>query len=585
MPQVAEIVLLPVTSVHVLFMCYSSGVVVQSFLQLVLHCLSAYNDELHIARPSQYSLQQHGNSTKLKSPILTIMLEIQKLSSEYWLSPMETDELKGVEEKYSTYLDPLSLAELHSAISFTENPSYVSALKWSIHWGFNNYERIQSQPTIICKVPQLQSLYSWNQNPQFSKHLFIRIYGWGYNSNCGPDDMPSRCQNQFVVAAGQGISLFSLFGTLVTEPIMNSKDKRGMVESFMCMISACVMSNFLWAMELSSEYTMELNYVQTDIKMTIAEKNQWLQCSDSEIKMVFKYSHMGSSGNPPVNGNDTAVNLNLSAKVSLLTEYAVSCTLRNGIMRDKGRLLIGCKDQLKLQLFDSFHKSALGEHSGEKATYQRLKLFYWPGNDMASTHISMGLMEVFFKSQMNNFLDNVFPKTLYDFPHPQGGEDVMTDCPDLTAQEQINNKRAAQQVIKDNVQKAQAETKHLEDDHRSDIKIIVRNMVYLKIQSYRPTSLSTRRSVKLHSNFYAGQAIIPSSAIPLMDSKGTIKVATIAIVNRYLIPTNNVVQWLIQWRNLSEGEATWKRRHLSQKIFFFSILEDKDAKEGALSGS
>ncbi|CAN6333743.1 unnamed protein product [Urochloa humidicola] len=78
--------------------------------------------------------------------------------------------------------------------------------------------------------------------------------------------MPSRCKYQFSVAVGHGyMLLFSLFGTLAIEPIMNSKDKRGVVESFLCMIHACLLSSFVWAMELSSEYMMELYDVKADI--------------------------------------------------------------------------------------------------------------------------------------------------------------------------------------------------------------------------------------------------------------------------------------------------------------------------------
>jgi len=42
-------------------------------------------------------------------------------------------------------------------------------------------------------------------------------------------------------------------------------------------------------------------------------------------------------------------------------------------------VVIGDSGPLKLQLLESFHKSALGGHSGERGTYQRLKLvFHWP---------------------------------------------------------------------------------------------------------------------------------------------------------------------------------------------------------------
>ena len=53
--------------------------------------------------------------------------------------------------------------------------------------------------------------------------------------------------------------------------------------------------------------------------------------------------------------------------------------LQNGILRYKGKVFVGNNGPLRLQLLDNFHKSALGGHSSERATYQRLKLvFYWP---------------------------------------------------------------------------------------------------------------------------------------------------------------------------------------------------------------
>ena len=40
---------------------------------------------------------------------------------------------------------------------------------------------------------------------------------------------------------------------------------------------------------------------------------------------------------------------------------------------------MGNTGTLKQQLLATFHSSALGGHSGERATYQRIKLvFYWP---------------------------------------------------------------------------------------------------------------------------------------------------------------------------------------------------------------
>lgn len=55
-------------------------------------------------------------------------------------------------------------------------------------------------------------------------------------------------------------------------------------------------------------------------------------------------------------------------------------TLTRGILRYKNQILVGTSTDLRTRLQHSFHDSALGVHSGERATYQRAKqLFYWPG--------------------------------------------------------------------------------------------------------------------------------------------------------------------------------------------------------------
>jgi hypothetical protein len=54
-------------------------------------------------------------------------------------------------------------------------------------------------------------------------------------------------------------------------------------------------------------------------------------------------------------------------------------TLTNGILRYKTRIYVGASFELRNQLIDSFHNSALGGHSGERVTYTKLKsLFHWP---------------------------------------------------------------------------------------------------------------------------------------------------------------------------------------------------------------
>lgn len=55
-------------------------------------------------------------------------------------------------------------------------------------------------------------------------------------------------------------------------------------------------------------------------------------------------------------------------------------SLQGGIIRHKGGIYVGNDKALKQRLLTALHSSALGGHSGMKATYQRVKnIFYWPG--------------------------------------------------------------------------------------------------------------------------------------------------------------------------------------------------------------
>ena len=70
----------------------------------------------------------------------------------------------------------------------------------------------------------------------------------------------------------------------------------------------------------------------------------------------------------------------LLQKLLIAADAEKHYTLTAGVLRYKGRILIGNDEDLKHQLIDSLHSSAVGGHSGIVANYQRIKrLFYWPG--------------------------------------------------------------------------------------------------------------------------------------------------------------------------------------------------------------
>lgn len=54
-------------------------------------------------------------------------------------------------------------------------------------------------------------------------------------------------------------------------------------------------------------------------------------------------------------------------------------SIKEGIIRHGSKIYVGASTNMRLSLLENFHQSALGGHSGTKATYQRIKrVFCWP---------------------------------------------------------------------------------------------------------------------------------------------------------------------------------------------------------------
>lgn len=217
----------------------------------------------------------------------------------------------------------------------------------------------------------------------------------------------------------------------------------------------------------------------------------------------------------------------------------------------------------------------------------------------------LSLAEWWYNTSYHTFLNLTPFEALYGFPPLQIAKDIIPDCPGLPVPEQLRNRQVALQTIKDTLTKAQARMKNQANKHRSDREFHVGDMVYLKIQPYRQTSLRTHRCLKLHSKFYGpyrvlarigkaayklllpegcqlhdtfhvsqlkkhvGPSVVPIQELPLVDAKGTIKVAPAELLDRRMIPRNNepVIQWLIKWVNLPEADTTWEDTDFIRKVF------------------
>jgi hypothetical protein len=182
---------------------------------------------------------------------------------------------------------------------------------------------------------------------------------------------------------------------------------------------------------------------------------------------------------------------------------------------------------------------------------------------------------------------------------------VLLDDAEEEAMGMLQRRQLANELIKDNLTKAQERMRKYANKNRKERTFELGDMVYLKIQPYRHTSLSIHRSLKLHSKFYGpyrvlakvgetayklllpegcklhstfhvsqlkkhiGNKVVPSPDLPLVDDVGNVKVFPETILQRRAIPRNNehVAQWLIKWVNLPTTSATWEDATFIQAVF------------------
>ena len=134
------------------------------------------------------------------------------------------------------------------------------------------------------------------------------------------------------------------------------------------------------------------------------------------------------------------------------------------------------------------------------------------------------------------------------------------------------------------------------DKKRSFRTFKVGDQVFLQLQPYIQTSVAPRANHKLAYKYYGpflvtqkvgnaayklqfpphmkihpvfhvsqlkkhiGSKAIPSPNLPMVNEDGTVKTGPVAVLQVRQVPRNNlpVVQWYIQWENLSPAEATWE---------------------------
>jgi hypothetical protein len=196
-------------------------------------------------------------------------------------------------------------------------------------------------------------------------------------------------------------------------------------------------------------------------------------------------------------------------------------------------------------------------------------------------------------------------QALYGYPPPMLSEFSIPIQGDTEAQDFLVVRQQMLTQLKENLSQAQARMKKYADLKRTERKLDIGDMVYIKMQPYRMAAFGIRQSIKLTSKFYGpfrvleqigklayklqlpagvkihpvfhvsqlkkhlGANVVPEPGLPLITSDGRIKMAPAKVLQTRSLPRNGVLvtQWLVEWVNLPASDASWEDAHFIKTIF------------------
>lgn len=184
--------------------------------------------------------------------------------------------------------------------------------------------------------------------------------------------------------------------------------------------------------------------------------------------------------------------------------------------------------------------------------------------------------------------------------------------------DELRDSEKALILLKDNLRKAQARMKQNADKHRTEREFAVGDWVYLRLQPYRQSTISARRSQKLAARYFGpfqvlektgtvayrlnlpaesklhpvfhisklkkkiGQDVIPQPSLPPLHSDGSLNPYPSAILARRIVKRGSAisVEVLVSWLGAPNSDATREKYRDLESRFPQFILEDKKRLRG-----
>ncbi|GJY89118.1 hypothetical protein Tco_0503746 [Tanacetum coccineum] len=144
---------------------------------------------------------------------------------------------------------------------------------------------------------------------------------------------------------------------------------------------------------------------------------------------------------------------------------------------------------------------------------------------------------------------------------PPSLKDYLTGTsPVATLDDLLSTRTHLLDQLKSKLLKAQLRIKNLVDKHRTDVEFKEGDWVFVKLQSYRQSTLAHRKSNKLACRFYGPFQILArvGSVAYRLDFPDTAKVINVfnVFITKEIVFGDTKV--LVQWQNQPIIDATWE---------------------------
>eukprot|EP00253_Pinus_taeda_P023004 PITA_23004 len=138
-------------------------------------------------------------------------------------------------------------------------------------------------------------------------------------------------------------------------------------------------------------------------------------------------------------------------------------------------------------------------------------------------------------------------------------------------------------ALKDNMAIAQNQQKLYADRGRVERQFEVGDVVYLRLQPYRQSSLKQKGVEKLKPHFYGpyrvickiGQVTVTDEPPPTDDERHLVlQLEAIIDTRERQLRSRTIREFLVRWKNLPDEDATWESEKILQHPSL-QLLEDK----------